>query len=141
MCCAGWRRRPESEVTPLLAIEELEARIRRNVGRVMFAARWIMAPIYIGLLVALAMVAIIAMAALSIDVSTLYLAREESQRTADAAALAAARVISISGMTGDPANSASSWQAVCGGTSSPATQAAKAVATQNAVGNTVGIVQ
>lgn len=91
-------------------------------------------------LVALAMVAIIAMAALSIDVSTLYLAREEAQRSADAAALAAARVISISGMTGDPANKASSWQAVCGGANSPATQAAKAVATQSAVGNTVGTV-
>jgi hypothetical protein len=91
-------------------------------------------------LVAVAMVAIIAMAALSIDVSTLYLAREEAQRTADTAALAAARVISISGMTGDPANSASSWQAICGGTSSPATQAANAVATQSAVGNAVGTV-
>ncbi len=85
-------------------------------------------------LVALALVAIIAMAALSIDVITLYLAREEAQHTADAAALAAARVISISGLTGDPSNSASSWQAICGGTSSPATQAAIAVATRGAVG-------
>jgi len=45
-------------------------------------------------LVAIAMVAIIAMAALSIDVVTLYLAREEAQRSADAAALGAARVLS-----------------------------------------------
>ena len=37
---------------------DLEARIRRNVGRVMFAARWIMAPIYIGLLLALVMVVV-----------------------------------------------------------------------------------
>lgn len=36
----------------------LEERIRRNLGRVMFAARWIMAPIYIGLLVALALVVV-----------------------------------------------------------------------------------
>ena len=85
-------------------------------------------------LVAIAMVAIIAMAALSIDVIALYLAREEAQRSADAAALAAARVISLSGMTGDPNNSASSWQAICGGSGSPATQTATAVATQNAVG-------
>jgi Putative Flp pilus-assembly TadE/G-like len=92
------------------------------------------------ILVAVAMVAIIAMAALSIDVSTLYLAREEAQRAADAAALAAARVISLSGMTGDPGNLTSSWQAVCGGTSSPATQAANAVATQSAVGQAVGTV-
>ena len=40
------------------------------------------------ILVALAMVAIIAMAALSIDVITLYLARQEAQRSADSAALA-----------------------------------------------------
>jgi Putative Flp pilus-assembly TadE/G-like len=85
-------------------------------------------------LVALALVAIIAMAALSIDVITLYLAREEAQRTADTAALAAARVISISGLTGDPNNSSLSWQAICGGTGSPATQAAVAVATQSAIG-------
>ena len=91
-------------------------------------------------LVAVAMVAIIALAALSIDVSTLYLAREEAQRSADAAALAAARVISISGMTGDPGNSASSWQAVCGGANGLATKAASAVATQSAVGNAVGTV-
>jgi Flp pilus assembly protein TadG len=85
-------------------------------------------------LVAIAMVAIIAMAALSIDVIALYLAREEAQRSADAAALAAARVISLSGMAGDPNNSAPSWQAICGGSGSPATQTATAVATQNAVG-------
>jgi Flp pilus assembly protein TadG len=89
------------------------------------------------ILVALAMVAIIAMAALSIDVITLYLAREEAQRSADQAALAAARVISLSGMTGDPNNSALSWQAVCGGSTSPASQVAASVATQSGVGNAV----
>src|SRR6202035_1823622 len=89
------------------------------------------------ILVAVAMVAIIAMAALSIDVITLYLAREEPQRSADEAALAAARVISISGLTGDPANNSSSWQAICGGPTSPATLAATAVATQSAVGGKV----
>jgi Flp pilus assembly protein TadG len=87
-------------------------------------------------LVAIAMVAIIAMAALSIDVITLYLAREEAQRSADAAALAAARVISVSGMTGDPNDSGFSWQAICG-TSGAATQAATAVATQGEVGGAV----
>jgi hypothetical protein len=87
-------------------------------------------------LVAIAMVAIIAIAALSIDVITLYLAREEAQRSADTAALAAARVISVSGMTGDPSNSAFSWQAICG-PGGAATQAATAVATQSAVGGTV----
>jgi hypothetical protein len=88
------------------------------------------------ILVALAMVAIIAMAALSIDVITLYLAREEAQRSADQAALAAARVISLSGMMGDPGNVFSSWQAICGGATSPASQVAIAVAQQSAVGGT-----
>ncbi len=83
------------------------------------------------------MVAIIAMAALSIDVITLYLAREEAQRSADAAALAAARVISISGLTGDPANSSLSWQAICGPPNNPAAQAAISVVQQNAVGGLV----
>jgi len=87
-------------------------------------------------LVALAMVAIIAMAALSIDVIGLYLVKEEAQRSADAAALAAARVISISSLTGDPSDSSTSWQRICGGPISAATQAATAVASQNAVGGT-----
>ena len=84
-------------------------------------------------LVAIAMVAIIAMAAMSIDLVTLYLAREESQRTADAAALAAARILSIAGptSTGDPG--ATYWPAICGSTNSWATQAAAAVAAQNSV--------
>jgi len=85
-------------------------------------------------LVALAIFSIIAMAGLSIDVGTLYQASAEAQRAADAAALAAARVISMSGITGDPANASSSWQQICGGTSSPATQAAAAVAQQNLIG-------
>ena len=54
--------------------------------------------------VAMTMVAIISMAALSIDIGTLYEAKAEAQRAADAAALTAARVISISGVTGDPTN-------------------------------------
>ena len=87
------------------------------------------------ILVALAMIAIIAMAALSIDVSTLYLAREEAQRSADASALAAARVISLSGITGltDPDTDSSTWQKICGGASGTATLTAQAVAQQNSV--------
>ena len=90
-------------------------------------------------LVAIAMIAIIAMAALSIDVITLYLAREEAQRSADAAALAAARVISMSGLTGDPGNATLYWQAICG-PGGTATQAAVAVATQSAVGGATVLV-
>lgn len=81
------------------------------------------------ILVAMAMVAIIAMAALSIDVVTLYLSRMEAQRAADAGALAAARVISLSGITGDPSNSSGYWNDICG-TTGTATEAAYAAATQ-----------
>ena len=85
-------------------------------------------------LVAGSLVAIIAMAALSIDVGTLYQAKAEAQRSADAAALAAARVISLSGITGDPTNADGSWAMICGGASSPASLAAINVAQQNLIG-------
>ena len=84
-------------------------------------------------LVTVALVTIIAMAALSIDIGTLYQAKAEAQRAADAAALTAARMISISGITGDPGNVSNSWQTICGGTSSPATLAAINVAQQNLI--------
>jgi len=86
-------------------------------------------------LVALSMIAVMAMAALSIDVITLYLANAEAQRSADTAALAAARILSITGMTGDPTNAntgagANAWQSAC----QLATQVATAVAQQDTVG-------
>jgi Flp pilus assembly protein TadG len=86
--------------------------------------------------VALAMVAIIAMAALSIDVITLYLAREEAQRSADQAALAAARMLSVAGITGDPTNLTGNWEAICG-PNGVATHAAQAMVAQNTVGRVV----
>jgi type II secretory pathway pseudopilin PulG len=89
------------------------------------------------ILVAVAMVAIIAMAALSIDVITLYLAKQEAQRSADAAAIAAAKILSVSSITGDPTNGTLNWAAICGpddGTNGLATRVAKAVANQNLVG-------
>jgi uncharacterized protein (TIGR00645 family) len=43
---------------PAFDLEAFEERVRRNLGRVMFAARWIMAPIYLGLLVALLLVVV-----------------------------------------------------------------------------------
>lgn len=93
------------------------------------------------ILVALCMVAVIAMAALSIDVVTLYLDREETQRGADAAALAGARVISLSGITGtgNTAVDTTEWEAVCG-TTGTATQVAQQVGAQNAVGGSSGTV-
>ncbi len=84
-------------------------------------------------LVALSLVAIISMAALSIDLGTLYEAKAEAQRAADLAALAAARMISLEGITGDPIKgpSDSSWLDICGGPTSPASLAATTVAQQN----------
>jgi Flp pilus assembly protein TadG len=89
-------------------------------------------------LVAVAMVSIIAMAALSIDIGTLYQAKAQAQRAADAAALTAARVISISGITGDPNNTSGAWQLTCGA-GGTATLAATAVAQVQA--NFVGGIQ
>lgn len=89
------------------------------------------------ILVALAMIAIIAMAALSIDVITLYLAKLEAQRAADTAAVAAAKVIALSGITGDPTNKSLNWALICGpddGTNGLATRIAKATAAQNSIG-------
>ena len=56
------------------------------------------------ILVAVAMVSLLAMAALAIDVTTLYVARGEMQRAADAAALAGAKAFVDSGLTSDPTN-------------------------------------
>jgi hypothetical protein len=50
-------------------------------------------------LVAISLVSLLAMAALAIDVVTLYAARSEIQRAADAAALAGAKAIADSGVT------------------------------------------
>jgi len=67
-----------------------------------------------------------AMAALSIDVVTMYTARSEAQLAADGAALAGARVLANSGMTSDATLTAS------------AETIASTVATQVAMGNSVG---
>lgn len=51
------------------------------------------------LLVAISMVSLLAMAALAIDVVSLYVAKSETQRAADAAALAGAKAMADSGIT------------------------------------------
>jgi hypothetical protein len=80
-------------------------------------------------LVAVFMLGVVgAMAALSIDVVTLYTARSEAQLAADSAALAAARVLANSGMTSDAA----------GGLTAAAEVHAAAVAVQVATQNQVG---
>src|SRR5215831_11092704 len=57
------------------------------------------------ILVVLAMLSMLAIVALAIDVVTLYSARSETQRAADAGALAAAKMLVDMGVTtDDPAN-------------------------------------
>jgi type II secretory pathway pseudopilin PulG len=84
-------------------------------------------------LVAISMVAIISFAALAIDLGSLYEAKSEAQRSADAAALTAAQVVSLSGITGDPSNGDANWSSICG-PSGTATVAAQAVGNQNLIG-------
>jgi Flp pilus assembly protein TadG len=56
------------------------------------------------IIVAVALLSTLAMVALAIDVITLYSARSEAQRAADAAALASAKMLVDAGVTGDPNN-------------------------------------
>ncbi|MGH8359802.1 MAG: pilus assembly protein TadG-related protein, partial [Pseudomonas sp.] len=56
------------------------------------------------LLVAVSLVALLGMAALAIDIVTLYVARAEAQRAADGAALAGAQMLVSTGLTTDPCN-------------------------------------
>ncbi len=79
-------------------------------------------------LVALTLLAVISMAAISIDLGSLYEAKAEAQRAADLGALAAARVISLEGITGDPTDGDGSWKNICGGATSAASVAAISIA-------------
>jgi Flp pilus assembly protein TadG len=58
------------------------------------------------IIVVMAMLSMLAMVALAVDVITLYAARSEAQRAADGAALAAAKMLVDTGVTGDPSNTA-----------------------------------
>jgi Putative Flp pilus-assembly TadE/G-like len=96
------------------------------------------------LIVALALVALIAMAALSIDVASLYTARGEAQRAANAAALAGAKIFVTSSYT----SAASAWSdtsALCvtsgPGSIAAANKQAEAVAASNLIAGRPGQVQ
>ena len=85
-------------------------------------------------LVAVVMLFVVgAMAAISIDVVTLYTARSEAQLAADSAALAAARVIANSGATSDQTGV---LLTSVESSSGPAQNVAVQVAQQNQVGGT-----
>jgi putative Flp pilus-assembly TadE/G-like protein len=100
------------------------------------------------LLVAVALVVMLGLAALGIDVVTLYVARTETQRAADAAALAGARAFVASGFTsgqlGAVSSSAAQDQACVNGGSAgtgAANQEAQAVAAQNQIAGQAASVQ
>src|SRR5689334_13170558 len=100
------------------------------------------------LLVAVALVVILGLAALGIDVVTLYVARTEAQRAADAAALAGARAFVASGFTSGqlgPVSSSAAQDQVCvnGGSvgAAAANQEAQAVAAQNQIAGQAASIQ
>jgi Flp pilus assembly protein TadG len=99
-------------------------------------------------LVAFSLLALLGMAALAIDVSTLYMAHGEAQRAADAAALAGAKMFANSGYTSvsSPAPSTPAAADVCQTSATPGADAAanrqaEAAAAQNTVGGQPAAVQ
>jgi Flp pilus assembly protein TadG len=99
-------------------------------------------------LVAFSLLALLGMAALAIDVSTLYVAHGEAQRAADAAALAGARMFAASGYTSvsTPAPSTPAAADVCQTSATPGADAAanrqaEATAAQNLVAGQPAAVQ
>src|SRR3984893_14039064 len=87
-------------------------------------------------LVAFSLLALLGMAALAIDIATLYAAHGEAQRAADAAALAGARMFAASGYTSASSSLAPSdiCQSSAGpGAAAAANRQAEAVAAQNLI--------
>jgi Putative Flp pilus-assembly TadE/G-like len=64
-------------------------------------------------LVAISIFALFGVSALLIDVVTLYVARADAQRVANAAALAGAKALVDQGVTADPTNAAGKWGSAC----------------------------
>jgi Putative Flp pilus-assembly TadE/G-like len=99
------------------------------------------------ILVAVALVALLSMAALAVDVVTLYVARGEAQRAANAAAIAGAKMFTTSGFTsvqgGAPPPVLQGQVCLSGGPASPAAANAQAaaVAAQNTVVGQPAIIQ
>jgi hypothetical protein len=99
------------------------------------------------ILVAVALVALLSMAALAVDVVTLYVARSEAQRAANAAAIAGAKMFTTSGFTsvqgGAPPPVLQGQVCLSGGPASPAAANAQAaaVAAQNTVAGQPAVIQ
>ena len=95
-------------------------------------------------LVAFSLLTLLGMAALAIDVSTLYMAHGEAQRAADAAALAGARAFASSGYTTASTTLAASdicQTSAAPGADAAANRQAEAVAAQNLVAGQPAAVQ
>jgi hypothetical protein len=95
-------------------------------------------------LVAFSLLALLGMAALAIDVSTLYVAHGEAQRAADAAALAGARMFASSGYTTASTTLAASdicQSSVTPGADAAANRQAEAVGAQNLIAGQPGAIQ
>src|SRR5262249_47703561 len=88
------------------------------------------------LIVAISLIAILAMSALSIDIVAFYFSVGEAQRAADVAALAGAKAFVTSGFTsgqlGDPL-SGGAQSLVCNGSTGLADVAAQGLAAQNPI--------
>jgi hypothetical protein len=63
--------------------------------------------------VAVSIFALVGMAALAIDLVTLYVAKSQAQRVADAGALAGAKTLVERGITADPLDTQGSWAGTC----------------------------
>ncbi len=95
-------------------------------------------------LVAISLLSLLGMAALAIDVSTLYMAHGEAQRAADAAALAGARMFATSGYTSASSTLAASdicQTSAVPGAAAAANRQAEAVAAQNLIAGQAAAVQ
>ena len=94
-------------------------------------------------LVAFSLLALLGMAALAIDIATLYVAHGEAQRAANAAALAGARMFAASGYTSASASLAATdiCQTSGPGASAAANRQAEAVAAQNLIAGQPAAVQ
>jgi len=94
-------------------------------------------------LVAFSLLTLLGMAALAIDIATLYVARGEAQRAADAAALAGAKMFATSGYTSAPTAIAAADICQSGGpgANAAANRQAEAVATQNLVAGQPAAIQ
>jgi Flp pilus assembly protein TadG len=98
-------------------------------------------------LIAIAMVSLLAMAALAIDITTLYVAQGEAQNAADAAALAGAKMFVTSGVTSlqtgatPPVTFTEVCQTSGPGSTAAANRQAEAATAQNKVGGQAAVVQ